>query len=64
MEGHDVGSTVGDSLLPLSVTDQYLYSALQKCSFISSNLETQNLLSRVPHQKPGVGQQLIVCYGS
>jgi hypothetical protein len=52
--GHDVGSTVGDSLLPLSVTVQCLCSALQKCSFISLNVETKNLWSSVPNEKLGV----------
>jgi hypothetical protein len=62
-EGHDVGSTVGDSLLPPSVTVQYLCSALQKCSFISPNMKTKNLRTRVPHEKLGIAQQVGVLYG-
>jgi hypothetical protein len=63
-EGHDVGSAVGDSLLPLSVTVQYLCSALQKCSFILLHIETKNLWSRVCHKLLGVAQQAIVLCGS
>jgi hypothetical protein len=63
-EGHDVGSTIGDSLLSLSVTVQYLCSASQKRSFISPNTETKNLWSRVPHEKLGDAQQVIILYGS
>jgi hypothetical protein len=33
-EEHDVGSTVGDGLLSLSVIVQYLCSALQKSSLL------------------------------
>jgi hypothetical protein len=62
-EGHNVGSTVGDSLLPLSVAVQYLCSALQKRSFIVPNIETKNLWSTVHHKKLGVAQQVIVLYG-
>jgi hypothetical protein len=51
LEGHDVGSTVGDSFLPHFVTVQYLCSALQKRSFILPNIETKNLGSRVSHDK-------------
>jgi hypothetical protein len=63
-EGHNVGSTVGDSLLPLPVTVQQLCSALQKSALICPNIETKNLWSRVPHQKLGVAQQVTVLYGS
>jgi hypothetical protein len=42
-EGHDVGSTVAGSLLPLCMTVQYLCSALQKSPFILPNIETKNL---------------------
>jgi hypothetical protein len=59
-EGHAVGSIAGDSLLSLSVSVKYLCSALQKRSFISPNIESKNLWSRVPPEKPGV----IVLYGS
>jgi hypothetical protein len=63
-EAHNVGSTVGDSLLPLSAIVQYLYSALQERLFILANIETTNLWSRVPHEKLVVAQQVIVLYGS
>ena len=59
----DVGSTVGDSLLPRSVTVQYLCSALQSSSFLSPNIETKNVWSRVPYEKLGVTQQFILFYG-
>jgi hypothetical protein len=62
--GHDVGGTVGNSLLPFSVTVQHLCSALQKSSFISPNIETKNLWRRVPHEKLVVAQQVTVFYGS
>jgi hypothetical protein len=46
-EGHNVGSTIGDRLLP-STTDllhtvavKYLCSSLQKSQFISPNIETK-----------------------
>jgi hypothetical protein len=55
-EGHDVGSTVGDSLLALPLTLRYLCSALHKRSFISPSKETGVLCSRVPHKKLGVAQ--------
>jgi hypothetical protein len=58
-EGRGVGSTVVDSLLPLSVTVLYLCSALQKLSFISPNIAIKTLWSKVPHGKPGVAQQVI-----
>jgi hypothetical protein len=63
-EGHDVGSIVGESWLPLSVIVQYLCSVLQKYSFTLPNIETKNLWSRVPHEKLGVAQKVIVFYGS
>jgi hypothetical protein len=63
-EGYDVGSTVGDSLLSLSVTVQYFCSALQKLSFILPNTETKNLWSRVPLEKVEVAQQVIELYGN
>ena len=45
-EGHDAGSPVGDSLLPLSVSVQCFCSALQKRSFISPNTGYNKLWSR------------------
>jgi hypothetical protein len=63
-EGCDVGSVVGASLLPHSVTVQYLCSAFQEFSLMSPNTETKKLWSRVPHEKLGVAQQVIVRYGS
>ena len=63
-EGHDVGSTVGGSSLPLSVTVQCLCSALQKHSFIPPNIETRNLWNRVLNEKLGVVQQVILLYRS
>jgi hypothetical protein len=62
-EGHDVRGTIGDSFLPLSVTVQYLCSVFQKRPFISPNIETKNLWSRVPHDKLGVAKQ-VTFYGS
>jgi len=63
-EGHNVGSTVEDSFLPISVTVQYLSSALQKSAYISPGIETKNLQSRDPHVKLGHAQQVFVFYGS
>jgi hypothetical protein len=40
-EGHDAGSPVGNSSLPLTVTVQYLCLALQKHSFLLPNIETK-----------------------
>ena len=62
-EEHDVGSTVGHSVLPLSVTLIFV-SSFAKSSFILPNTETKNLWSRVPYEKLGVAQQVIVLYGS
>jgi len=52
-EGHNVGSTIGDRLLP-STTDhlphtvavQYLCSSLQKSQFILPNIETKTYAVR------------------
>jgi hypothetical protein len=55
--GKDVVLSV---LLPLSVTVQYLCSALQKLSFISRNIATKNLQSGVSHDKLGGAQQVII----
>jgi hypothetical protein len=63
-EERDVGSTVGDSSLPLPVSVQYLCSAQQKLSFISPNMEIENVQSRVPHEQLGVAYQVIILYGS
>lgn len=41
LEGHNVGRTVGDSLLSLSRTVPYLCSDFRKYSFKSPNIETK-----------------------
>jgi hypothetical protein len=50
-EDDDVGSMARDSFLPLSVTVQYMCSALQSHSFILPNIELKNLRSRIHHEK-------------
>jgi hypothetical protein len=57
----EIGSTLGDSLLPLSVTVQHLSLALQSPS-ISPNIECENLKSRISLVKVGVAQQVVIFY--
>jgi Na+/H+ antiporter NhaC len=56
-EGLDVGSTVADSLLPLSVTVVFVFS-FAKSPFVSPNIDIKHLWSRVLHDKLGVAQQV------
>jgi hypothetical protein len=49
-----------DGFLPLSVTSIYVFSIAKTFLY----LETKNLWSRVPPEKLGVAQQVIVLYGS
>jgi hypothetical protein len=53
-EGHGVGNSVGNCLLPFV----FVFS-VEKSSFILPNIETKHLWSRFPHEKLGV-QQVIV----
>ena len=43
----EIGSTVGDSLLPLAVTVQHL--CVLQSPFISPNTDSENLRSRISH---------------
>jgi hypothetical protein len=43
---------------------QCLCSAVHKPSVVLPNIKTKILQSRIPHEKLGVAQQVIVIYGS
>jgi len=60
-EGCDVGSTVGDGTF---ASFKCLCSTLPKSAFISPNIDTKNLRSRVRHEKLIVAPQVIITYGS
>jgi hypothetical protein len=61
IKGVENGSTVGDSVLPLSVTVQHLCLALQS-PFILPNTESENLRSRISLVKLGVAQKVVIFY--
>lgn len=52
---HNVGSSVGDSLLPCSMID-YFCLTLQKCLFMSPDIENRNVWSSVRREKSGVAK--------
>ena len=55
----EIGSTVEDSLLPLTVTVHHLCLALQS-PFISPTIESENTRSRISHVKLGVAHQVVI----